>query len=80
MTGEGWCDWMEPEGAVAHEDIDEEFRPVVKALNDVGLRTTQSCCGHGGKKDRYISIDLEEVKEMAVRQNARGGKRLVLWW
>ena len=80
MSGERCRDWMEPEGTVNYEDIDEEFRAVVRELNNVGLRTTQSCCGHNGTKDRFLSIDLDNVKELMIRQNANGGKRIVLWW
>lgn len=28
-------------------DIDECIAPIVKALNDAGIETIESCCGHG---------------------------------
>ena len=60
--------------------IDEGIFPLVKALNEAGLRTTQSCSGHHGIKGvecAEICIDMECVEDVAFRQN---GKRLVIWW
>lgn len=39
--------------------------PLVKALNDGGIRTVASCCGHG-KNDG--SIVLADGRELVIRQ------------
>jgi len=59
--------------------VDEELVPLVKALNDVGLRTTQCCQGYPGQ-DAYISITLDDITDVAIRQHGLYGKRLVIWW
>lgn len=38
--------------------------PIVKALNDAGLRTVASCCGHG---ERPGSIILANETELVIR-------------
>lgn len=35
--------------------VDSCIAPIVKALNDAGIATTQSCCGHG-KSDGEIAL------------------------
>lgn len=49
--------------------------PLVKALNDAGLRTVASCCGHGrrpGKialadgRELFIAPDFESSRQMDV--------------
>lgn len=39
--------------------------PIVKALNDAGLRTVASCCGHG---KRPGSIVLANRTELVIQQ------------
>lgn len=56
--------------------IDEELMPLLEELNKAGLKTTQSCCGHG-KKRAYLAINMKCVEDVAIRQN---GRRLVIWW
>ena len=59
------------------KQIDVELQDVVRALNAVGLRTTQCCSGHGGEKKAYLSISLENVEDVGIREK---GTRLVIWW
>ena len=45
-------------------DIDEEIIPLINVLNRFGIKTTDSCSGHG-KKDGHVfisskSYDIEE--------------------
>jgi hypothetical protein len=56
--------------------IDNELQSVIKELNNVGLITTQCCSGHK-KELAYISINMEYIEDVAIREN---GKRLVIWW
>lgn len=57
-----------------HEDredvklIDACIAPIVEALNEAGIRTDGSCCGHG-KADGWIV--LNDGRELVVRQNTR---------
>lgn len=39
--------------------------PLVRALNDGGIRTVASCCGHG---ERDGSICLADGRELVIRQ------------
>lgn len=57
--------------------IDREFRPLIREMNRAGLKTTQCCCGHGGKKMAYVSISMKGLTDVAIRDK---GKRLVFWW
>jgi len=45
--------------------IDTCIAPIVKALNDAGIYTSNSCCGHG-KEDR--SILLQDGRELIIRR------------
>lgn len=57
-----------------HEDrvdikkIDACIAPIVRALNEAGIRTDASCCGHG-KVDGFIS--LHDGRELVVRPSER---------
>ena len=48
--------------------IDACIAPIVKALNEAGIRTDASCCGHG-KTDGFIS--LHDGRELVVRPSER---------
>ena len=52
------------------EQIDACIAPIVKALNDAGITTTQSCCGHGKGLGR---IDLEDGRIIWI--DNKEGKR-----
>ena len=56
--------------------IDKELLSLITELNNVGLVTTQCCSGHG-KELAYISINMDCIEDIAIREN---GKRLVIWW
>lgn len=60
-------------------EIDDELVPLIKALNKAGLRTTNCCAGHG-KYDAYVSIALDNIKDIAIRRDGEYGHRLVIWW
>ena len=46
-------------------DIDSCIAPIVLALNDAGIETVASCCGHG-KIDG--SIVLRDGRELVIRK------------
>jgi hypothetical protein len=52
-------------------DIDKCIYDIVKALNDAGIFTVASCCGHG---KQLGSIILENNREMRVMTFAQGRK------
>lgn len=41
----------------AEKAIDKCIAPIVKALNDAGIYTSNSCCGHGKEKGSIILHD-----------------------
>ena len=48
--------------------IDKCIAPIVRALNEAGIRTDAACCGHG-KADGYIV--LHDGRELVIRLNKR---------
>jgi predicted glycosyl hydrolase (DUF1957 family) len=46
--------------------IDACIVPIVQALNDVGITTVASCCGHGNMPG---SIALEDGREILIARN-----------
>ena len=50
-------------------DVDSCIAPIVQALNDAGIQTAASCCGHG-KFDG--SIILEDGRELVIRHFRQG--------
>ena len=48
--------------------IDKCIAPIVRALNEAGIRTDGSCCGHG-KADGYIV--LHDGRELVIHPNER---------
>jgi len=42
-------------------DIDSCIYPIVKALNDTGITTIASCCGHGNISGNIILSDGREI-------------------
>lgn len=46
--------------------VDRCIAPIVAALNLAGVRTTQSCCGHGKRPGR---IDLDDGRVLVVYAN-----------
>jgi len=41
--------------------IDACLAPLIQTLNDFGVRTIASCCGHGKTKYSYIRLDPRNV-------------------
>ena len=62
---------------IDYRKIDSDFRPLIKELNRVGLKTTQCCSGHRGKKLAYLSVRMDNIQDLAIRDR---GKRFVIWW
>jgi hypothetical protein len=56
-----------------HIPIDKDIFPLVKALNDMGLTTIESCAGHG--KLSYVKLDYNKIKHIHIR-----GDRVTIWW
>lgn len=48
-------------------DVDECIAPIVRALNDAGIETVASCCGHGKNKG---SIVLKDDRELVIEPSA----------
>ena len=57
--------------------IDKELAPLVKAMNDAGLKTSFSCAGHG--EDAYISINTDNITEFGMSDRI-GMKQLIIRW
>jgi hypothetical protein len=45
--------------------------PMVKALNDGGLRTVASCCGHGRRPGRISLVDGRDIHIMPDFESAQ---------
>ncbi len=41
--------------------IDECIKPLVKALNECGMETMASCCGHGNTNGNIVLRDGREI-------------------
>lgn len=41
--------------------IDECIKPLIKALNDCGMETVASCCGHGNRHGNVMLRDGREI-------------------
>jgi len=41
--------------------IDECIKPLVKSLNDCGIETVASCCGHGNRPGNIALKDGREI-------------------
>jgi len=61
------------EDRVAVKKIDACIAPIVKALNEAGIKTRSSCCGHG-KTDGHIS--LWDDTELVIKWREDGLKWL----
>ena len=62
-----------------NDEIDKELLPLIKELNNAGLKTIYSCCGHK-KKPAYISISLDNVEDVQINTIMNKEKKLTLWW
>lgn len=52
-------------------DIDSCIAPIVQALNDAGIKTVASCCGHG---KRPGNIALEDGRELIIAKDYKTGR------
>lgn len=60
---------------------DVEMIPLLKALNNIGLRTTQHCIGHSGEDDEttaYVSIAIQPGMDIGIRYDKI--PRLIIRW
>jgi len=60
-------------------EADKEFIPLLKELDRIGLKTTQHCSGHNGKKDAYVTIELNMETDFWFRL-IDGTPRLMIRW
>jgi len=52
----------------AEKGIDGCIAPIVQALNDAGIYTANSCCGHGKEDGTIILHDGRTIKIINVEQ------------
>lgn len=57
-------------------EVDKGIYNLIKALNEVGLKTNYSCQGTK-RGTAYITIDLTNVEEASIRDF---GRTLSIWW
>ena len=57
--------------------VDSCIAPLVQTLNDYGIRTTASCCGHGKVTHASIIIDARSV-EILPREDGSMRVHLVM--
>ncbi len=71
----------EIEHLIEKGEIDEDMIPLIRALNQLGIKTTECCSGHG-RIDAYVAIDMDSLHDVAVRCKKEGTsmKKLVIWW
>jgi len=51
------------ESYIKRVKIDKCIAPIVKALNDAGIKTRASCCGHGLRNPKIVLFDnMEEIE------------------
>lgn len=46
---------------ITNSGIDECLKPIIKALNSVGVKTVASCCGHGKQPGNIALADGREI-------------------
>jgi len=54
-----------PDGKIA---VDSCIAPLVQCLNDTGIRTIASCCGHGHQPSSIILDEDREIRIMTFSQ------------
>lgn len=57
----------------AEKGIDACIAPIVRALNDAGVTTVASCCGHG---KRPGNIALSDGREIVIVPDYETGRRV----
>jgi hypothetical protein len=58
-------------------DVDRCIAPLVKALNDAGIRTVASCCGHGKGMG---NIALADGRELEICPDFEAARRIDVMW
>lgn len=53
-------------------DVDKCIVPLVKALNDAGIKTVASCCGH---KKIYGNIALADGRELLIAEGYKQARK-----
>lgn len=59
------------DGSLEPVGVDSCIEPIVRALNDAGLRTVASCCGHGIRPGTVALADGREVLILPDFETAR---------
>ena len=58
---------------INYDAIDEEMRPLIRAMNDAGLRTISCCAGHDDARraaisfSNILSMDIVPGKGICIR-------------
>jgi hypothetical protein len=70
------CDWNNTiaitiDGKVI--DVDSCLVPLVKALNELGIKTIASCCGHGKQPS---NIALKDGRELIIAPDYETGRKI----
>lgn len=60
-----------------HAPVDPCIAPLVQALNDAGLQTTSSCCGHGHRPGIVTLADGREI--LIMRDHDEAARTYPLW-
>ena len=60
-------------GGRTHAPVDPCIAPLVQALNDAGIQTSASCCGHG---HRPGIINLSDGRELIVMPDFETSRRI----
>ncbi len=53
--------------------IDKCIQPIIRALNEVGMTTVASCCGHG---NRPGTIMLKDGREILILPDFESGRKV----
>lgn len=54
-------------------DVDTCIAPIVQALNNIGIETVASCCGHGKS---FGNIALKDGRELIICPNYETARKL----
>lgn len=57
---------------------DQEFIPLLTALNEAGLRTRSHCCGHGSNP-AWVAIRLDNIEGIEIRRYGAYNELLLTW-
>lgn len=79
------CQWGTTEVLVGHTNsrgglinVDKCLAPIIKALNDAGVRTAACCCGHGKMPGNVMLADGREIVIMPDHKTARRVEALMI--